>query len=187
MAGKPPQKTVHSLDPRVREQQILERRARNAAQVREELKDPDARLLLFRAAGEAYAVDLNTVSAITLIRSMTPLPGVPRALSGLLNVRGRSVTALDLALFLGGAVAKSRRIVDAGKAITVGWEGREVALIAEDLLGIREVFAGDVKPVAGALASEPVKALGPDGVHVIDVAALFQDPRLVARGARGSR
>lgn len=186
MAGRERQPHLPA-DPAAREEAILRRRADQAASSREELRDPEARLLLFRAAGESYAVDLANVSAITLIRAMTPLPGVPRALAGLLNVRGRNVTAIDLALFLGGQIAKSRRIVDAGKAITVTHDGREIALIAEELSGIREVFAGELRPVAGATADDPVKAVGPDGVHVLDVAALFLDPRLVARAARGSR
>lgn len=186
MAGRVKQPQLPA-DPVAREEAILRRRADLAAISRAELRDPEARLLLFRVAGENYAVDLSKVSAITLIRAMTPLPGVPRALAGLLNVRGRNVTAIDLALFLGGRIAKSRRIVDAGKAITVTHEGREIALIAEELSGIREVFAGEVRPVAGATTGDPVKSVGPDGVHILDVAALFQDARLVARAARGSR
>lgn len=186
MAGHD-RKSQLPVDPVAREEAILRRRADLAAISREDLRDPEVRLLLFRAAGENYAVDLSTVSTVTLIRAMTPLPGVPRALAGLLNVRGRNVTAIDLALFLGGQVAKSRRIVDAGKAITVTHDGREIALIAEELSGIREVYAGEVRPVAGAAADEPVKAVGPDGVHVLDVPAIFLDPRLVTRAARGAR
>jgi purine-binding chemotaxis protein CheW len=135
-----------------------------------------------------YGVDLARVAAVSMIRAMTPLPGVPRALAGLLNVRGRNVTAVDLGLFFGGH-AGERRIVDAGKAITVGLDAREVAFIAEDLDGIRELFPGDLRAVSGAAASDPVKSVTPDGVHVLDLAAVFQDPRLAARtgGARGSR
>lgn len=166
---------------------ILRRRAAAAAAAREEVRDPEARLLAFRAAGESFAVDLENVTAISLIRSMTPLPGVPRALAGLLNVRGRHVTAVDLGLLLGASASAQRRIVDAGKAVTVAHGGREVALIAEDLNGIVEVFAGDVKPVAGISPADPIRAMGPGGLHVLDVAALFLDARLGVRTARGAR
>lgn len=175
------------LDERARAEAILRKRAAAAATARDEVRDPEARLLTFRGAGELFAVNLDNVTAISLIRSMTPLPGAPRALAGLLNVRGRHVTAIDLGLLLGAAASSQRRIVDAGKAVTVGHEGREVALIAEELSGIVEVFAGDLKPITGIGASDPIRAMGPGGLHVLDVPALFLDARLSARMARGAR
>lgn len=171
-----------------KERQILERRAALAAAARDDVREPSGRLLVFRAAGQAYGVDLGHVSAVSMIRAMTPLPGVPRALAGLLNVRGRNVTAIDLGLFFAGRARDARRIVDAGKAITVALEGREVAFIAEELDGIRELFDGDLQPVSAAATSDPVKSVTKDGIHVLDLAALFQDARLVARGgSRGAR
>lgn len=171
-----------------KERRILERRAALAAAARDEVREPAGRLLVFRAAGQAYGVDLSMVSAVSMIRAMTPLPGVPRALAGLLNVRGRNVTAVDLGLFFGGRARESRRIVDAGKAVTVALEGREIAFIAEELDGIRDFFDGDLQPVSAAPASDPVKAVTKDGIHVLDLPSLFQDPRLAARGgARGAR
>ena len=170
-----------------RQEAVLRKRAALAAAAREEVRDPQARLLVFRAAGETWAIDLSAVSAISIIRSMTPLPGVPRALAGLLNVRGRNVTAVDLGLLLGARSSAGRRIVDAGKAITLAHAGREIALIAEDLVGIQEVFAGEVEMLAGTSPSDPVRALAPGGAHVIDPAALFMDPRLGTRAIRGAR
>lgn len=172
--------------PRRTDEDILRRRAELAAIAREEERDPDVRLLLFRGAGELFATDLRAVSAITIIRALTPLPGVPRALAGLLNVRGRHVTAIDLGLFLPGRASTQRKIVDAAKAITVFLGKRDVALIAEEVVGIREVYHADLTGIAAANADDPVKALGPDKSLVLDVAALFRDPRLAARTARGT-
>ena len=159
------------------EEQILKKRAALAARAREEVREPEARVVLFRASGELYAVDFAAVSSITMVRSMTPLPGVPSALAGLLSVRGKHVTAVDLGLFLQGT-ARKRRIVDAGKAVVISSGDREVALIAEELLGIRDLFEGELHPIAGASQSDPVTATGPDGMQILDIAALFQDPRL---------
>jgi purine-binding chemotaxis protein CheW len=170
-----------------KDRKILERRATAAAAHREQAREPSGRLLVFSAAGQAYGIDLAHVSAISMIRSMTPLPGVPRALAGLLNVRGRNVTAVDLGLFFGGRAKDARRIVDAGKAVTVGFASREIAFIAEELSGIRELFEGDLELLTGASAQDPVKSVTKDGVYVLDIAALFQDPRLSTRGSRGAR
>lgn len=178
-----------TMSPEEKQRKILERRAAAAAAEREEVREPSGRVLIFRAAGQVYGVDLARVSAVSMIRAMTPLPGVPRALAGLLNVRGRNVTAIDLGLFFGGRGRDARRIVDAGKAITVALDGREIAFIAEELDGIRDLFPGDLQTVSSAPASDPVKSVTADGVHVLDLPAMLQDARLVARtgGPRGSR
>ena len=167
------------------DEEILRRRAEAAAVSREAERDPDVRLLIFRAASELFAVDLKSVSAITIIRALTPLPGVPRALTGLLNVRGRHVTAIDLGLFLPGRAASQRRIVDAAKAITVFQGARDVALIAEELLGIRETFNDEITSIVATGADDVVKAMGPQKTLLLDIPALFRDPRLAARSTRG--
>ena len=154
-------------------EKVLRTRAFAAAKVRDEIREPLERLLAFRAAGTLYGVPLESVSAVTLIRSMTLLPGVPAAFAGLLNVRGRHVTAIDLGAFLEGA-----RIADASKAITILHKDRELALIAEELVGVREIFENDVQQVAGLKAGSVVTRLGPDGMQVIDPNALFADSRL---------
>lgn len=156
-----------------RTERVLRARAVAAAKVRDEFREPLERLLAFRAAGKLYGVPLESVSAITLIRSMTLLPGVPAAFAGLLNVRGRHVTAIDLGAFLEGA-----RIGDASKAITVVQKDRELALIAEELVGVRDIFENDVQEVVGLKAGSVVTRLGPDGMQVIDPEALFADTRL---------
>ena len=144
-------------------------------------------------ADQLYGLPLETVGAVAFLRTMVALPGVPSALVGLIAVRGRHVNALDLALFLegrGAAPSSDRRhIADAGKAILVTHQNRDVALLCEELVGIRELFRGDLRAIQGAPANAVVKQVGPHGLQCIDVPALFADERLSAievqkKGAR---
>jgi chemotaxis signal transduction protein len=109
---------------------------------------------------------------------------VPSALVGLIGVRGRHVTAIDLALFLEGRgaapSADRRHIADASKAILVQQGAREVALLCEELVGIRELYRGDLRALQGAAPNAVVKQIGPEGMQAIDVPALFADERLSA-------
>jgi purine-binding chemotaxis protein CheW len=168
----------------LRAEEILERRAWAAAARREDLDEPDRRLVAFRVAEELYGLPLEAVGAVAFLRTMVALPGVPPALVGLIAVRGRHVTALDLALFLEGRgatpSAERRHIADAGKAILVQHGGRDVALLCEELVGIRELYKGDLRTIQGSQAHAVIKQVGPHGLQIIDVPALFADERLSA-------
>ena len=166
-----------------RVEEILQRRAWAAAARREDLEEPERRLVAFRVAEQLYGLPLEAVGAVAFLRTMVALPGVPSALVGLIGVRGRHVTAIDLALFLEGRGAApataSRHIADASKAILVQHDGRELAILCEELVGIRELYRGDLRSVQGTLGNAVVRVVGPAGIQLLEVAALFADERLV--------
>src|SRR5579859_501407 len=166
---------------------ILERRARKAAELPPAIEEPELLLVSFRIAGESYGVPLSAVSAVAMIRNLTPLPGVDPALVGLMNVRGRYLTAVDLGILLGaGAGDPQRRISDATKLIAVSHhpEGalpgpaREIALIAEEVPGLSEVMKGQRRRREGVRPESPLQEVLPDGTMPLDLERLFADPRL---------
>ena len=167
-----------------RADEILQRRAWAAAARREDMEEPERRLVAFRVADQLYGLSLEAVGAVAFLRTMVALPGVPPALVGLIGVRGRHVTAIDLALFLEGRGAApataSRHIADASKAILVQHGGRELAILCEELVGIRELYRGELRSIQGAAQNAVVKMVGPHGIQVLEVAALFADERLSA-------
>jgi chemotaxis signal transduction protein len=162
-----------------RDVRVLRERAAIAAQVRGDERESDVRLATFRVGDRIFGVALESVFAITLVQSITPLPGVARGLVGLIAVRGRHVTAVELDAFLGApAETANRRIADFGKAVTVAFADRKLALLCEEVLAVRELFAKDLQPLQGTTDNAVIQRVGPDGVQVIDLAALFADARL---------
>jgi purine-binding chemotaxis protein CheW len=171
---------------RDRELRILKERAELAAQVRGEESESEVRLATFRLGPHVYGVPLDAVFAITLVQSITPLPGVGGGLIGLIMVRGRHVTALDLSVFLGTpGETRNRHIADFGKSVTVAFADRRLAFLCEEVLAVRDLSQGDLHPLDGAEDVAPIRQVGPDALQVIDLAALFSDPRLF--GAKPSR
>ena len=59
------------------------------------------RLVVFRLGDRSFGIDLAAVTEILRPRTATRLPGAPPAVLGLVNVRGRIVTVVDLAVALG--------------------------------------------------------------------------------------
>ena len=57
--------------------------------------------LSFVLAGEEYAVDILRVKEIIEYNSLTRVPGMPVTVRGVINLRGRVVPVVDLALRFG--------------------------------------------------------------------------------------
>src|SRR4051794_34900859 len=62
-----------------------------------------AQLLIFVLAGEEYAVDILRVREIIRYTPPTRVPGMPASVRGLINLRGRVVPVIDLAVRFGFA------------------------------------------------------------------------------------
>ena len=162
-----------------REVRLLRERAAVAAVVREKERESESRLATFRVGTHIFGVPLESIFAITLVQSITPLPGVGAGLVGLIGVRGRHVTSLDLDAFLGTPnESANRRIADFGKAVTVVFADRRLAFLCEEVLAVQELFPGELRPLEGATDTSVVQFIGPDGAQLLDLPTLFRDPRL---------
>jgi len=79
-----------------------------------ELRSPDqparatyatVRVLLFTLAGRRHCASLGSVREVIPVQPATPLPGAPRHVRGIINVRGNIVTVLDAAMSEYGVAA----------------------------------------------------------------------------------
>ena len=62
---------------------------------------PRTQFLSFVLAGEEYAVEILRVKEIIEYDNLTRVPAMPPAVRGVINLRGRVVPVLDLALRFG--------------------------------------------------------------------------------------
>src|SRR5215471_7790089 len=108
-------------------------------------------VLTFQVGGRPFAVDLALVRAVLPTGHVTPVPGAPREVRGLVNVRGMLAAVIDLGLLALGEPQEPR----AGEAMVLleappqPWsEGQPVRV------AIRVERVLDVAPAAGgAVAS----------------------------------
>jgi len=121
------------------------------------------RLLLFRCGGQVLAVDAGDVREILAAGEATRIPGAPRAIRGLVNVRGTLVTVVAMAEAVGlGGVNGS-----AGTLVIVERNGRPVALAVEEVLDLVTVTASalDDRASLPGVRPELVRAVGSSGGH----------------------
>ena len=85
----------------MRRQRILRERAVALARAPQAAAAADTmlELLEFRLARERYALETRHVQEVHPLRDLTPLPGTPPFLLGIVNVRGRILPVLDLKKF----------------------------------------------------------------------------------------
>lgn len=144
MAEEPTQKTREtSLASKAA--QILHQRAESLAL--ETLAEETGGLmgvLLFRLGEEWYAVNVDDVREIYQEYSVTPMPGVPDFILGVVSIRGEIVSVTDLALMMG--LGKASRSETVPPAIVIQNEECATSIVVDEIGDIADVPAGSVEP-----------------------------------------
>ena len=134
-------------------------------------------MILLRVDGREYALALGCVVEVVRLAALTPAPGAPAHVLGLLDLRGRVVPVLDLRTCLGLAAATPGLstpicVVEAG--------GRAFGLVADAVTDVHPL-QGPVEPLEVTPSDSPVAGVTHVGGRLVSVL----DPERLA-GAAGS-
>jgi len=133
----------------------------------------------FLLAREHYALESAYVREVYPLKDFTPLPGVPAFVLGLLNVRGRIISIIDLKKFFD---MPDRGISDLNKVIIVHDQKMEFGILADAIIGVRTVSASDLTrplPTLSGIREEFLRGVTGDRLIVLDGARILADPHLV--------
>lgn len=89
------------------------------------------RHVIFTLGGDRYGVLLSKVRTVVMPRPLTRVPRAPRALLGIMNLRGRVVSVVDLAALLGLESASPH-----GKVLLLNRGRTELGMAVTDVVGI---------------------------------------------------
>ena len=129
------------------------------------------------------ALDLQHVREVLSLGPLTPVPAIPAAVAGAVNVHGHVTAVIDLGLLIDGTPGEPRQ-GDASVLVEVG--GYTVVLYVKRIHEVTLVDVGSAVPAdAGAPVVQGVVSteLGP--LHLIDLSAALQ--QLTAQIAGRSR
>jgi len=169
------------LEPDARQtRQILQQRARQMAtpEQREEEAEPLA-LLVFELGGETYALEPHAVDEVVPLRHLTPIPGTPAFIAGVIAVRGHLLSVVDLRRFF---ELPLRALSERNSVILLSSSKMEFGLLCDRLIGTRTLPRSAVLPPPAHLAARQGEhLLGVTAEHwaLLDAAALLNDPRLI--------
>jgi purine-binding chemotaxis protein CheW len=119
-----------------------------------------ARYLTFTLNGEAYALNIFHVTEILEHRHLTVVPMMPDFIRGVINLRGRAVPVIDLAIrFARGATTIARRTsiiivhindapVDGGEGAggPAGGGGQDIGILVDTVNKVEAFSAEDIEP-----------------------------------------
>ncbi|MBN1178854.1 MAG: chemotaxis protein CheW [Anaerolineae bacterium] len=178
--------------------------AHNAAQVAAAVTQEDVGdvldLLLVTLGRETYGIDVSHIFKIEPADKITPVPRVPDWVSGVVNLRGRILSVVDLRRFFNlpdktsiGNPAPSESTADMRYLVVVETADMEVALLADSVLDVKSLPANAIQDTSGVVrgipseyvhgvlnvANAPTQNGGTDMVVVLDLPTLLADDRLV--------
>ncbi|TLY30514.1 MAG: purine-binding chemotaxis protein CheW [Nitrospirae bacterium] len=115
------------------------------------------RVCLISLSGELFAIDLRHIREVFEVDSVTPVPGMPRALAGVVNLRGMVVPLLDLRAMLGlsvtGPVPKFGVVIQHGS--------HQMGVLVDEVPEIRTVYTDEflAAPATGAIEKPFVSSI----------------------------
>ena len=143
-------------------------------------------IMVFSLGRERYAVGLSHLRQVVPLSGLTPLPGAPEGMLGVMNFHGEAGTVWDLARLLdlpqGDVLAPGH--------VLVMRTGREVGFRVDYVEGRMEIDPAKLilpRETEGALPTRFLKGLTQDNIHLLDVQAVLGSILPETGGARMAR
>lgn len=102
----------------------------------------------FYLDGEFFGIDVMLVQEILRQQMMTPVPLAPEYISGLINLRGQIVTAMDLGKKLTNRPGKCKTD---GPNIVVATTENTLSLVVDEIADVLDIEAYTIEPVPPTL------------------------------------
>jgi len=97
----------------------------------------------FTLGSESYAVELAYVAEVRGLANLTPLPGTPPLIAGIVAVRGHIISVVDLKVLLGLPRAAQ---TGAEKALILRHNAMEFGLLVDGVTGVQALPSEQIHP-----------------------------------------
>jgi purine-binding chemotaxis protein CheW len=167
-----------------RQQQILRERAVGLARIaiRAEPAVPAAssiEILEFISGGERYAFETEYVARVLPVCAITPIPGTPDFVVGIITAEGDVLSVVDLRSLLDLPI---NRLTEPTSIIVLKSDTMEFGILAEEVLGIERFPLESIDrelPKLTNIADTYLKGVSATRTAILDADQLLSDPRLV--------
>jgi purine-binding chemotaxis protein CheW len=161
--------------------QILRARARALAREPATRQTAIATLevLEFGLAHERYAIEAVFVREVHPLEDLTPLPGTPPFVAGIVNVRGRIVAVIDIRKFFDLPQAG---ITDAHQIVLIQTPEMELGILADTVDSVRAIPLDAIQsslPTLTGRREEYLKGVTAERLVILDVASILRDRRII--------
>ena len=171
---------------KIEKERILKERAALLAQVATPVDEQAStvQVLEFRLGSERYAVDAASVREVNVLKEITPVPRTPDFILGVIAVRGRICSVVDLGRIFGLPASEQGPET---RAIVMASRTMEFAVRADEVIGMREIATAELQsslPTLTGARQKYLRGVTAERLAVLDAQRLLADDALVVREER---
>ena len=136
-------------------------------------------VLEFLLTYERYAIEMRWVAETHPLKDLTPLPCTPPFVAGIINVRGRILSVIDIRKFFD---LPEKGLTDLNRVIIVNNGEMEFGILADEILGTRTIPLSEVQPPLPTLTGireEYLKGVTRERTAILDGDRLLSDKNLI--------
>ena len=133
----------------------------------------------FLLAHERYAIESDYVREVYPLKELTPLPCTPPFVLGVINVRGQILSVIDIKKFFD---LPEKGLTDLNKVIIVQSGNMQFGILADVILGIRQIAHHDMQPSLPTLTGirgEYLRGVTKDRLIALDAGKILSDKNIV--------
>lgn len=135
--------------------------------------------LFFSLSDEKYAIDSRYISEVIYIKEITPLPCTPDFLLGIINIRGKIISVVDIRKFFGLA---KRGITNLNRVIVVDNGDIEFGILADEIEGNNVIEIDSLQQNITKVTEVPdnfILGVSADNIIVIDIQELMTNDKII--------
>ncbi len=160
---------------------ILDKRALQLAMTVKAEVDSDTclKIVEFRLGEEIYGIELQYIHEVYPLQNLTKLPGLPSYIKGVINVRGRVVSVLELKDIFQLNADDSNQT---RKVIILRSAEMEFGIAVDMIMGVRAAREDRLTlslPTLKGSRSDYLKGITENHLIILDGRKLLNDPKLV--------
>jgi len=161
--------------------QVLRARARALAQEPESAQKSESTIEVveFVVAQETYAVESRFAREVAPISELTPVPGTPAHVLGIINVRGQLLFVIDIKRFFD---LPEKGLTDLNRIVIVHSETVGFGILADQIVGARTIALDELQtslPTLTGIREEYLKGISADRTVVLDADRLLSDRNIL--------
>jgi purine-binding chemotaxis protein CheW len=160
---------------------ILRARAKALAQEPKEKEKAEKyiEVVEFLLSYEKYGIESSYIREVYPLKEFTPLPCTPPFVLGIINVRGQIISIIDIKKFFD---LPEKGLTDLNKVIILHSETMKFGILADIILGVRNVLLNELQPSLPTLTGvrqEYLKGVTKERMVILDAGKLLSDKKII--------
>ncbi len=142
-------------------------------------EDKSIEVIIFLLAQETYGIESCYVREVHPIKDITPVPCTPLFVQGIINVRGRILSVINLKKFVD---LPEKELTGLNRVIIVKGGEMEFGILADQVLGVSFLNLKDIQPLPptfGGPGSEFIKGIAGEGVIFLDILKILHAKNVI--------